>query len=88
MIASPDARTVGLQQGDGSLVVSGTDAVLVLNEMDAAPAGKTYEVWVLDGCAYVSRPGPRIADTVELMAQCLHPQTFGAPEGPHVHHAV
>ena len=38
------------------------------------------EVWVLDGCAYVSRPGPRLADTVELMAQCLHPDAFGMPD--------
>jgi anti-sigma-K factor RskA len=49
VLASPDARQVALQQGDGALVVSGTDAVLVLNSMEAAPAGKTYEVWVLDG---------------------------------------
>ena len=49
VLASPDARTVGLSQGDGSLVVSGTDAVLVLNRMEGAPAGKTWEVWVLDG---------------------------------------
>ena len=49
VLASPDARDVALEQGDGTLVVSGTDAVLVLSSMDAAPAGKTYEVWVLDG---------------------------------------
>lgn len=49
VLASPDARTVGLEQGDGSLVVSGTDAVLVLNGMQGAPEGKTWEVWVLDG---------------------------------------
>jgi hypothetical protein len=49
VLASPDARDVALAQGDGTLVVSGTDAVLVLSSMDAAPAGKTYEVWVLDG---------------------------------------
>ena len=49
VLASPDARDVALQQGDGSLVVAGTDAVLVLNSLDAAPAGKTYEVWVVDG---------------------------------------
>jgi anti-sigma-K factor RskA len=49
VLASPDARQVALQQGDGSLVVSGSDAVLVLNQLEAAPAGKTYEVWVLDG---------------------------------------
>jgi iron complex transport system substrate-binding protein len=36
-------------------------------------------VWVLDGSAYVSRPGPRLADTVELLAQCLHPDAFGTP---------
>jgi anti-sigma-K factor RskA len=49
VLASPDARDVALQQGDGTLVVSGSDAVLVLNSMEAAPTGKTYEVWVLDG---------------------------------------
>ena len=35
VLASPDARTVGLAQGDGSLVVSGEEAVLVLNGMQA-----------------------------------------------------
>jgi len=49
VLASPDARDVALEEGDGTLVVSGTDAVLVLSSMAAAPAGKTYEVWVLDG---------------------------------------
>jgi len=49
VLASPDARQVALQEGDGTLVVSGTDAVLVLSSMEAAPAGMTYEVWVLDG---------------------------------------
>ena len=49
VLASPDARNVGLQQGEGTLVVSGSDAVLVLSSLEAAPAGKTYEVWVLDG---------------------------------------
>ena len=49
VLASPDARDVSLEQGDGTLVVSGTDAVLVLNSIAAAPDGKTYEVWVLDG---------------------------------------
>ena len=48
------------------------------------PAVQRGEVWVMDGSAYVSRPGPRLADTVELIAQCLHPETFGAPERPDV----
>src|SRR4030095_7264320 len=48
------------------------------------PAVQRGEVWVMDGSADVSRPGPRLADTVELIAQCLHPETFGAPERPDV----
>lgn len=29
------------------------------------------EVWALDGSAYVSRPGPRLMDGVEIMADIL-----------------
>jgi len=50
VLADPDARTVALQEGAGRLVV-GSDgrAVLVLDELDPAPAGKTYEMWVVAG---------------------------------------
>jgi len=49
VLSAPDARSVGLAEGDGRLVVAGGDAVLVLDSLDSAPSGKTYEVWVLDG---------------------------------------
>ena len=50
LLADPDARTVALESGSGRLVVGeGGNAVLVLDELGAAPAGKTYEVWVMDG---------------------------------------
>jgi anti-sigma-K factor RskA len=47
VLADPAARAVSLDAGEGRLVV-GRDgrAVLVLDELGAAPAGKTYEVWV------------------------------------------
>ena len=51
---------------------------------DELPAVQHNEVWLLDGTIHVSRPGPRLADTVELLAQCLHPDVFGAPETPDV----
>jgi len=51
------------------------------NELPAVQRG---EVWVMDGSAYVSRPGPRLADTAELLAQCLHPDAFGEPARPDV----
>lgn len=52
VLADPTARTVGLQSGDGRLVVAtGGDAVLVVNGLERAPEGKTYQVWVVRGSA-------------------------------------
>lgn len=36
-------------------------------------------VWAVDANAYVSRPGPRLVDGVELFARVFHPDRFGAP---------
>jgi anti-sigma-K factor RskA len=53
VLSDPNARTVGLTSAAGRLVVDGDSrAVLVFDRIDAAPAGKTYQVWVLaDGVA-------------------------------------
>ena len=50
VLADPDAETVALQAGEGRLVV-GADgrAVLVLDGLDPAPPGKTYELWIVPG---------------------------------------
>jgi anti-sigma-K factor RskA len=50
VLADPGAQSVDLQAGDGRLVVDGGGrAVLVLAGLDPAPAGKTYELWVVPG---------------------------------------
>jgi anti-sigma factor RsiW len=50
ILADPDAQTVALQAGEGRLVVDADgQAVLVLDDLDAAPAGKTYEMWIAPG---------------------------------------
>ena len=36
-------------------------------------------VWALDANAFVSRPGPRVVDGIEVLARVLHPSLFGAP---------
>lgn len=43
------------------------------------PAVVSGEVWAVDATSYFSRPGPRVADGVEILARILHPEIFGAP---------
>ncbi len=40
------------------------------------PALRTGSVWIADGNAYFNRPGPRIADSLEILAACVHPDLF------------
>src|SRR5713101_1719547 len=42
---------------------------------DALPA----ETWVVDGNAFFSRPGPRLVESVEIMAGILHPGAVDPP---------
>ena len=50
ILADPGAQSVALRAGDGRLVVdSEGQAVLVLDGLGAAPAGKTYEMWIVPG---------------------------------------
>ena len=50
LLADPAAQTVALQQGTGRLVVDADgQAVLVVEGLEPAPAGKTYELWIVPG---------------------------------------
>ncbi|MGI8854975.1 MAG: cobalamin-binding protein [Thermomicrobiales bacterium] len=40
------------------------------------PAVQAGQVFVMDGNAYISRPGPRIVDGMETLARLLHPDVF------------
>ncbi|BAS28623.1 cobalamin-binding protein [Limnochorda pilosa] len=41
------------------------------------PAVQAGQVYAVDASAYFSRPGPRVVDGVEILAQILHPEVFG-----------
>src|SRR5919202_577166 len=43
------------------------------------PAVARGAVWVTNGSAYFSRPGPRMVDGLEILAHSLHPDLFPAP---------
>jgi iron complex transport system substrate-binding protein len=40
------------------------------------PAVKTGRVYAVNGSAYFSRPGPRLVDGLEILANIIHPETF------------
>ncbi|MBI5708733.1 MAG: ABC transporter substrate-binding protein [Candidatus Eisenbacteria bacterium] len=42
-------------------------------DLAAVRAGRVY---LGDGNAYFNRPGPRVAETVEILAEALHPEAF------------
>lgn len=39
-------------------------------------ASKSGRVYITDGNAYFNRPGPRLADSLEILAEILHPEIF------------
>lgn len=45
-------------------------------EIRLLPAVRNGRVYAVDGNAYVSRPGPRIIDTLEIFAETIHPDLF------------
>jgi iron complex transport system substrate-binding protein len=40
------------------------------------PAAQNSEIYVVNANAYFSRPGPRIVDSLEILAGILHPREF------------
>lgn len=43
---------------------------------DTLPAVRQGRVYVVDGRSYFSRPGPRVVDSLEILAAILHPEVF------------
>jgi iron complex transport system substrate-binding protein len=42
----------------------------------ALKAVQTGRVWAADGNAYFNRPGPRLVEALEMLAEAFHPETF------------
>ena len=50
----------------------------LLSDLDW-PAVKNNQIYLADGNAYFNRPGPRLVESAELLACCIHPEVFGDP---------
>jgi iron complex transport system substrate-binding protein len=72
----------------------GFDLPRTLNELKASSEVLAWRSWravaegrvfVADGNAFFNRPGPRIVESLEIMAGCVHPEVF--PEFVEKHRA-
>ncbi len=48
----------------------------IIKTLKSSPAVKNKQIFLMDGNAYLTRPGPRIIDGVEILSQIIHPQIF------------
>ncbi len=55
--------------------------VSALPVWEALPAVRDGCVYVADGSQYFSRPGPRLVDSLEMLAHALHPDAHPLPAG-------
>jgi len=45
-------------------------------QFNSLPAAQSREVYLVNASAYFARPGPRIIDSIEILAGILHPREF------------
>ena len=48
----------------------------VIERLVVAAVGPAARVYVTDGNAFFNRPGPRLCESLEIMAACVHPEIF------------
>jgi iron complex transport system substrate-binding protein len=65
------------------------ELLLQFHDFDSLPAAHHGEIYFADASAYFARPGPRIVDSLEILAGILHPGEFhefisGGPGDPRV----
>jgi anti-sigma-K factor RskA len=77
LFAEPGASKFDVSGATGTLVVApGGEAALVLSGLEPAPAGKTYEVWVIEG--ETPAPAGLFAGGDESIVRLTRPVTPGA----------
>lgn len=78
--AAPDVLVIACCGYDLARTLADIPLLRAQPGWDALPAVRGGDVWVVDGSQYFSRPGPRVVDSLELLAGILHPG--GAPPPP------
>jgi len=74
--ARPDIIVLALCGYDVELARRDFELLRRFPGFDSLPAARAEEIYLVDASAYFARPGPRIVDSLELLAGILHPEEF------------
>lgn len=77
--AAPEVVVVMPCGFDIERAVQELDAASDRPEWAALPAIQSGTVWIADGSAYFSRPGPRMINGLDILAHAMHPDLFPEP---------
>ena len=79
-----DPEVIVLMPCDFDVERSARDAQLLAGRpgWETLAAVRSGQVWAVHGGAYFNRPGPRVVDGVEILAEILHPEVFPRRENP------
>ena len=75
--ANPDFILIAPCGFDLERAAADAERVLATDDWSWA---REKEVWALDANSFLSRPGPRVVDGIELVAKVLHPTLLGPPD--------
>ena len=74
--AAPEIIVLALCGYDVARAGEDLDVLRSFPEFDSLPAARKNGVYIVDATAFFARPGPRIVDSLELLAGILHPEEF------------
>src|SRR5438874_6311057 len=74
--ARPEIIVLALCGYDVDLVQRDCELLREFPGFDSIPAARADEIYLVNASAYFARPGPRIIDSLEILAGILHPKEF------------
>jgi iron complex transport system substrate-binding protein len=81
VVAEPEVLVVACCGFDVARTMSDLPILSGFPGWNELPCVRSGRVYVVDGSAYFSRPGPRLVDSLEILAHALHPEAHPLPAG-------
>lgn len=81
LAADPDVMIIACCGFDVQRTLADTPILKAYPNWESLSCVRSNRVYAVDGSAYFSRPGPRLVDSLEILAHTLHPDLHPLPSG-------